>query len=71
MSRLAVGSLILALSGFVTLGVGSLFGLLSGIIALRKICLRGKQRGQQLAIIAIIVSCVMVSLFLAGLFLGP
>ena len=70
-SRLAIASIVLSFSGFCTMGLGSLVGIVIGILALRTICLRREQRGQKLAVAGISIGCGFIALLSSLLFLGP
>ena len=72
-SGLAIGSLVLGISGLVTCGLGAIAGLVLGIVAYRKIVRsQGQVGGRGLAIAGIIVSgcCILLGLALGLPFLG-
>lgn len=68
-SGLAIASLICAIAGICTGGIGGIVGIILGIVALKKIgASGGSMGGRGIAIAAIIVGAV--TLFLGAIFLG-
>ena len=68
---LAIASVLLSISGLCTLGVGSVAGIVTGIFALRAICLKREQHGQKLAVVVISLSLAVICFLCAILLLGP